>query len=100
MPNPGKSRVPLPASADLVTASRTLQVNHCRNPSCRNYGVPARTERQKPGPSPDRDRNYKLKSTNKGLVPGIGCHAYGESRRLRSNAGIAAEIERLTAQAG
>ena len=62
---------------------------------CRNYGVPARTQRQKPGPNPQRDPNYKLKSTNKGLVPGIGCHACGESPPLRSNAGIAAEIERL-----
>ena len=96
MPEAHNPRVPLEAPVTIVRTATTIQVNHCRNPDCRNYGIPARTKPQKPGPSPDRDRNYKLKSTNKGLVPGIGCHACGESPPLRSNSAIAAEIERLT----
>ena len=96
MPTTDGPRVPLEVPVTIVRTSTTIQVNHCRNPNCRNYGVPARTKPQKPGPSPDRDRNYKLKSTNKGLVPAIGCHACGESPPLRSNSAIAAEIERLT----
>ena len=96
MPGADSPRVPLEVPVTIVRTARTIQVNHCRNPNCRNYGVPARTQPQKPGPSPDRDRNYKLRSTNKGLVPAIGCHACGESPPLRSNRAIAAEIERLT----
>ena len=95
MPATDKPRVPPEAPVTIVRTDMTIQVNHCRNPRCRNYGVPARTEPQKPGPNPDRDRNYKLKSTNKGLVPAIGCHACGESPPLRSNRAIAAELDRL-----
>ena len=95
IPNPTGPRVPLGATAVLPTTSVDIQVNHCRNPNCSNYGVPAQTKRQKPDPNPDRDRAYKRKGTNKGLVPAIQCHACGESPPLRSNASIAAEIERL-----
>ncbi len=93
--NPTEPRVPTGATAVLPTTSVTIQVNHCRNPSCKNYGVPAKTERQRPGPHPDRDRAYKRKGTNKGLVPAIQCHACHESPPLRSNAAICDEINRL-----
>ena len=94
-PNPRGPRVPLGVTAVLATTSVNIQVNHCRNPNCKNYGAPAQTKRQKPGPSPDRERAYKRKGTNKGLVPAIQCHACGQSPPLRSHASIAAEIERL-----
>ncbi|MDE0372436.1 MAG: hypothetical protein OXI73_07830 [Rhodospirillales bacterium] len=96
MPNTQSPRVPPGAPADLLRTATTIQVNHCRNPNCANYGVPARTAQQKPGPSPDRDPNYKVQSTNKGLVPAIRCKSCGESPPLRSNHAIAAEISRLT----
>ena len=96
MPGADTPRVPLAVPVTIVRGVTTIQVNHCRNPNCRNYGVPARTARQKPGPNPDRDPNYKVQSTNKGLVPAIGCHACGESPPLRSNRAIVAEIDRLT----
>ena len=73
----------------------TIQVNHCRNPSCKNYGVPARTQRQRPGSSPERARNYKVQSTNKGPVPAIHCPACNESPPILSNDAIAAEVRRL-----
>ena len=95
MPKTTLPRIPLQAILEFPTAQLTVQVNHCRNPNCRNYGVPARTERQRPGPSPERDRNYKVQSTNKGLVPAIRCHACSESPPIRSNGAIAAEVRRL-----
>ena len=94
-PNPTGPRVPLEATAVLPTTSMNVQVNHYRNPNCKDYGVPAQTKHQKPGPNPDRDRAYKRKGTNKGLVPAIQCHACSESPPLRSNASTAAEIQRL-----
>ena len=98
---PEYSRVPLPATIDLIGQQTTLQVNHCRNPHCENFGVPARTERGKPGPSPDRDMAYKVHSTSKGTTPSIRCKSCGGNPPpLKSNAGIAAEIERMLTTGG
>ena len=51
-------RIPLPATTHLVGERRDIQVNHCRMPDCENYGVPARSEHSKPGPSAGRDPHY------------------------------------------
>ena len=53
-------RVPLPTTIELPWSQRTIQVNHCKMPLCTNFGVPARTEHGKPGPSADRDMRYKV----------------------------------------
>ena len=92
---PELPRVPIPHEVDLINKPRSIQVNHCRNPHCANYGVPARTEKQGPGPSPDRDMNYKTHSTSKGQVPSIRCKSCQNNPPLKSNAGIASEVARL-----
>lgn len=43
-------RVPLPATIILPGIERDIQVNHCKMPDCRNFGVPARTKHAKPDP--------------------------------------------------
>ena len=93
-------RVPLPATVDLVGEARTIQVNHCRMPACENFGVPARHEPQKPGPSPDRDPAYKLHSTNKGQIPSLRCKACGDNPPVKSNASVGDEIRRLVDSGG
>ena len=90
-----KPRVPLPAESDIAGVGRELQVNHCRQPSCANFGIPARTEQGKTGPSADRDMRYKVHSTNKGTTPSFKCKVCGENPPMKSNASIAAEIRRL-----
>ena len=88
-------RVPRHAVANLVNRESTIQVNHCRNPGCENYGAAPRTMPGKTGPSAGRDPNYKLHSTSGGLAPALMCKSCGESPPIKSNAGIADEIERL-----
>ena len=61
--NGQRPRVPESVDLALFGFRQTVQVNHCRRPSCANFGVPARTEPGKTGPSPDRDMNYKVHST-------------------------------------
>ena len=90
-----QSRIPVPATAHLVGKKRNIQVNHCRMPACKNYGIRARTEHSKPGPSAARDPHYVVQSTNKGKVPCLRCKACREKPPIKSNAGIAAEIDRL-----
>ena len=61
-----RPRVPEAWELDLPGGAQSLQVNHCRQPDCANFGVPARTAPGKTGPSADRDMNYKVHSTAKG----------------------------------
>ena len=91
-----RPRVPLPAAVKLPGDGRTIQVNHCRQPACENFGEPARHEPQKPGPSPDRDPAYKLHSTSKGQIPSIRCKVCGDNPPVKSNASVVKEIQRLT----
>ncbi len=95
-----RPRVPLPATSDLIGEERTIQVNHCRMPACANFGVPARHEPQKPGPSPDRDPAYKLHSTSKGQIPSLRCKACGDNPPVKSNASVGDEIQRLVESGG
>ena len=93
-------RVPLPADIELPGASRTIQVNHCKIPACPNYGVPARTEHGKRGPSADRDMHYKLHSTSKGQIPAVRCKECLDNPPIKSNAAIAEEAARLADESG
>ena len=93
-------RVPLAATINLPGSQRTIQVNHCKMPDCSNFGVPARTEKGKPGPSADRDMNYKVHSTAKGTIPAVRCKACLDLPPIKSNASIRAEVERLAQATG
>ena len=88
-------RIPETANAGILGETFPVQVNHCRTPGCANFGVPARTKRGKPGPSADRDLRYKLNSTAKGQEPAVECKACKGKGAVRSNVGIAEEIERI-----
>lgn len=76
--------------------AQPLQVNFCKNPQCENFGITAKEEPTKPGPSPDRDFHYKVTNTAKGRIPAILCKACKEKIPIKSNAGISAEFERIT----
>ena len=93
-------RVPPPSQASLIGTKRTIQVNHCRMPDCDNFGVPARSEHGKPGRSKDRDMHYQVQSTKRGSVPSVRCKSCFDNPPIKSNAGIVAEIERLTESDG
>ena len=95
-----KPRVPLPAKIALPGTKRTIQVNHCKMPSCENYGVPARTQHGKTGPSANRDMHYKVHSTSKGQIPAIRCKECKDLPPIKSNASIVSEVERLTELSG
>ena len=90
----------MPAPADLIGEERTIQVNHCRQPTCQNFGVPARHETQKPGPSPGRDPAYKLHSTSKGQIPSLRCKLCLDNPPVKSNASVVSEVQRLADAGG
>ena len=93
--NPEGPRIPRHAAADLVGQQRTVQVNHCRSPSCENYGVAPRTMPGKTGPGGGRDPHYRLHSTNSGQVPALLCKACNQKPPVKANNAIAEEIDRL-----
>lgn len=88
-------RVPLPAAIDVAGRKRTVQVNHCRMPNCDNFGLPARHQHGKRGPSQDRDMHYKVHSTAKGTVPSVRCKSCKDNPPIKSNEAIAAEVRRM-----
>ena len=88
-------RVPPIVEADIVGVRRAIQVNHCRSPQCESYGLPAMSEPVRPGPSEGRDPGYKVHSTSRGSAPSIRCKACLDNPPMKSNAGIAAELERM-----
>lgn len=95
-----RPRVPLPATITLPSSERTIQVNHCKMPTCSNFGVPARWQPGKTGPSPDRDMHYKVHSTSKGKIPSIRCKGCLDNPPIKSNSSIVREIERLAEESG
>ena len=93
-----RPRVPPPAVIELPGEDREIQVNHCKMPGCDNFGVPARWEPSKRGPSSERDLAYNLQK-GKG-IPGIRCKACGDGPPVKSNAAIARELARLSRESG
>ena len=93
-----KPRVPRPAVVQLPGVEREIQVNHCKMPACENFGVPARWQPSKPGPSGERDLAYTLQK-GKG-VPGIRCKACRDGPPVKANAAIAREVARLSRESG
>jgi transposase-like protein len=83
-----KPRIPLKVDG--------IQVNFCKNPLCDNYGVPASVDKQ------PRGRNTQLKERDSYTLVGSGrhvpmlhCHKCGEYPTLKSNKGIAEEVDRM-----
>ena len=93
-----RPRVPLPVASNLFDLERTLQVNHCRQPTCENFTVPARHRHGKKGLSPDRDMRYVIYS--RGSIASLRCKSCQDVFPMKSNAAILSEVERLTAVGG
>jgi transposase-like protein len=94
VPAPSAAHPRVPVEVDGV------QVNHCRNPHCTNFGIPAQTTPVRKGRPPrganSRPDLYRLNGLGK-YVPGLKCGDCSETVPIKSNAGIAEEITRLSA---
>ena len=93
MPAQQSPRVPLHGVSKFLGSA--IQVNHCRNPACSNYGVLPRTARSNPWPSEHRDPAYRLDTQREGQVACLFCRECGQNPPLRSNAAIVSEVDRL-----
>jgi transposase-like protein len=85
---PETPRIPLPAGE--------IQVNFCKNPTCANFAQPASTAPQPRGRwvPPERKDRYAISGTSDG--PQLRCLACNEFIPVKSNAGIAEEIGRIS----
>jgi len=88
----------LPKKSSRTDSSRIpeqaggIQVNFCKNPQCKNFGVPAKQKTSKRASESD---DYVVVGTG-GQNPGIKCKACGEIPRLKSNLGIKQECDRIS----
>ena len=77
----------------IPTEHDGVQVNHCKSPVCRNYGIA-------PGQASVRGTNsYTLESRNKGISSCL-CTSCGEEFPLKSNLGIVEEVKRMASYLG
>ena len=89
-------RVPPGFANPLSRSGSEIQVNFCRMPDCDNYGVEALKTPVKPGRSPGRDPHYRVSTTGKGRVAALVCKCCKESPPIKSNRGIAEELDRIS----
>lgn len=75
------------SSVKIPAPSGDLQYNFCKNPHCSNFGI--EPDKAPPG-------SYSLGYAGKAF-PVLKCNACGESPPMKSNLGIADEIQRLSA---
>lgn len=89
------------ADARVPEIFEGIQVNHCRRPTCRNFGVdPVNGPRRRGGSKRTADPNYRLVDVKieKSLrVPGLKCRLCGDNPPLKSNRGIHEEYARAGA---
>lgn len=77
---------------------RTIQVNFCKNPACKNFGVPASLRKyahRKIAPTLLPGTEYTLASYSKD-TPVLVCRLCRETPPLKSNLGISEELARLS----
>lgn len=75
-----------------------LQVNACRNPSCRDFAVEALSRVDRGRPKKDgtsRTDHYRLNGAHPDTS--LYCKTCGKSSQIKSNKGIAEELQRISA---
>lgn len=77
-----------PAAVDGV------QVNFCKNPRCRNFGVPPRLGKAPKGPHTKIEPDYRAVGVGDNL-PGIMCAYCGEAPMVKSNLAVIQERNRM-----
>jgi len=103
-----RKKQPTVAEARLAVQPRIpeavdgIQVNFCKNPCCRNFGVPAKNEVQSRGRGfatvgSDNDTYIVVgKNSKRGdAVPQLSCKCCGEQPTIKSNLAIAQEVSRF-----
>lgn len=76
-----------------------IQVNHCKNPKCANFGVPPTHVGRRPKTAPGTvagPGDYVVVASGKGL-PMLRCEICGEQVPMQSNLAIAEELIRISA---
>jgi len=74
----------------------SIQVNFCKNPQCKNFGIPASTERQPRGRgAAERGRDtYTVVGSGRG-TPMLRCSLCGQYPTIKSNKAIHEELSRF-----
>ena len=96
-PKTNTPRIPLDAVLGFPAKQQTIQVNHCRNPNSKSYGVPGQTKRQKPDPNPTIEPTNRKSPTNGGFRQFNAMHAV-KARRFDRTRRPSRKLSRLIGQ--
>jgi transposase-like protein len=88
-PQVAKPRIPDPSDG--------IQVNYCKNPKCKNYGRPAKPKVSRGKVAAGKKRLTDVYTVNASGwdMPVLHCKECGESPPMKSNVGIAQELDRF-----
>ncbi len=97
---PASAKIPPDANSPFPGAlTRVIQVNYCKYPPCKNYGVPPSLPKgvhRAKDPSADRLPGTEYAIAARGAkLPTLVCALCNEHPPMKSNAGIAEELERI-----
>lgn len=90
-----KESLPIPRAYNHPESSELIQLNHCKNPNCSNYGVPALNPTRKKTGEPKRGLGNDYKFTNSRNGKSLTCKLCGSSTKLVNNRAFVLESIRI-----
>lgn len=98
---PHKNKAEPPEKFPFPRSYKGYQINYCKNPHCKNYGIPPSAPKKKSNGEYSKDiGKYKVQVTRskrkgKATVKVLTCKLCKSASTLFSNKGIVQEVERL-----
>jgi len=88
---------PIPRSYKYPETGENIQLNHCKNPNCQNYGVVALNPKLKKSGDPKRGLGNEYKLTRSKIGKSLTCKLCNSSTKLINNRAFVLESQRLNA---
>lgn len=85
-----------PEKPRIPPAAGGIQINFCKNPGCKNFGIPASQEATRGSAARVKRNRYTVVASGKNY-PHLRCNGCGEHFPIKSNLGIEEEVRRLGA---
>ena len=94
-PREEKEARPIPRAFKHPKSGLMIQLNHCKNPNCDNYGVPALNPKLKKSGEPKKGLGNAYRLTNSKTGKSLTCKLCGSSTKLINNKAFVEESLRL-----
>lgn len=94
-PREEKETRPIPRAFKHPETGKLIQLNHCKNPNCQNYGVAALNPKLKESGEPKRGLGNAYKLTRSKVGKSLTCKLCGSSTKFINNKAFVSESTRI-----